>query len=72
MTGQFVAELGNDYYARYPSILLANGAPEVLENAKLLDPEHMVFVVAGDKKHFESELARLGAVVENAPDALTD
>jgi zinc protease len=72
VTGQFVADLGNDYYARYPSTLLSNGAPEVLENAKLLDPEHMVFVVAGDKKHFESELARFGAVVENAPDTLTD
>ena len=28
----------------------------------------MVFVIAGDKSHFASELGRLGAVVENAPE----
>ena len=64
--------MGNDYYARYPSTLALNGAKEVAENAKLLDPEHMVFVVAGDKSRFESELARIGAIVEQAPEALTD
>ncbi len=72
VTTQFVADLGNDYYARYPSTLAACGAPEVAENAKLLDPEHMVFVIAGDKKGFAGELARIGAAVETAPDALLD
>lgn len=72
ITNQFVDDLGNDYYARYPSTLAASGAPEVAESAKLLDPEHMVFVIAGDKKRFSAELARIGAVVEAAPDSLLD
>ena len=72
VTGQFVADLGSDYYARYPTVLSAIGAEEVSRNAKLLDPEHMVFVIAGDKSRFASELARLGAVVEDAPEGITD
>ena len=72
VTSQFVADLGNDYYARYPSTLAACSAAEVAENAKLLDPEHMVFVIAGDRKQFSATLARIGAVVENAPDSLLD
>jgi len=72
VTSQFVADLGNDYYARYPATLAALGAAGVSENAKLLDPEHMVFVIAGDKSHFASELGRLGAVIETAPESLTD
>jgi zinc protease len=72
VTNQFIDDLGNDYYARYPSTLAACGAPEVAASAKLLDPERMVFVIAGDKKRFGSELARIGAVVETAPDSLLD
>ncbi|HEX6767226.1 MAG TPA: pitrilysin family protein, partial [Polyangiaceae bacterium] len=72
VTSQFVADLGNDYYARYPTLLSSIGGSEVAENAKLLDPEHMVFVIAGDKTHFASELARIGAVIETAPESLTE
>jgi predicted Zn-dependent peptidase len=72
VTGQFVADLGNDYYSRYPSTLAACSAAEVAENAKLLEPERMVFVIAGDKKQFSAALARIGAVVETAPDSLLD
>jgi hypothetical protein len=32
----------------------------------------MVFVVAGDKSRFASELARIGAVVESASESLVD
>jgi zinc protease len=70
--GQFVADLGHDYYARYPAILAAVTASEVSENAKRLQPEHMLFVIAGDTKGLGAELARLGAAVENAPATLTD
>jgi zinc protease len=69
---QFVLDLGSDYYARYPSTLAAIGADQVVENAKLLDPEHMVFVIAGDKSRFASELARVGATIENASESLID
>ena len=72
ITGQFVSELGNDYWARYPTTLGAVETSEISENAKRLDPEHMLFVVAGDKARFASELARIGAVVENAPESLVD
>jgi len=70
--GQFVADLGQDYYARYPATLAAVVPGEVSENAKLLAPERMVFVIAGDTSRFASELAKLGAVVENANEGLTD
>jgi len=53
-------------------LISATAASDVSENAKLVDPEHMVFVIAGDKSRFASELGRLGAVVENAPESLTD
>jgi len=72
ITTQFVADLGSDYWTRYPGTLGAIGASEISENAKRLDPEHMVFVIAGDKSRFASELTRLGAVVENAPESLVD
>jgi zinc protease len=72
VVGQFVAELGQDYYARYPATLAAIVAGEVSENAKLLAPERMVFVIAGDTSRFAPELAKLGAAVENANEALTD
>jgi zinc protease len=69
---QFVFELGNDYYAHYPRTLEATSAPQVAEAAKLLDPEHMVFVIAGDKSRYASELGRIGATIESAPEALVD
>jgi zinc protease len=72
ISAQFVADLGNDYWARYPTTLGAIGASEISEHAKRLDPEHMVFVVAGDKSRFASELARIGAVVESASESLVD
>jgi zinc protease len=69
---QFVQDLGNDYYVRYPGTLESVGAAHVADNAKLLDPEHMVFVIAGDKARYAAELTRIGATIENAPESLTD
>jgi len=67
----FVSDLGDDYHSRYPALIAAVDAGDVAESAKLLKPEHLLVVIAGDRARIAPDLARLGAV-ESASEALVD
>ncbi len=68
----FSLDLGQDYYARYPSLLALIGPPEVASSALLIAPDEMVTVLVGDKSQIAPALEHDGYRIELAPDTLTD
>jgi zinc protease len=61
-----------DYYSRYPGLLAAETPETLTRAAELLDLEHLVIVVVGDRKVVEPPLTKLGYRVVAAPPELTE
>jgi zinc protease len=69
---QFVYDLPLDYYAKYPQIIDAVSLEQVKEAAKLIHPDELLIVIAGDRSAIENPLKAKGCSVEIAPDSLTE
>jgi zinc protease len=61
-----------DYYSRYAGLLEAETPGTLLRATELIDPEHLVIVVVGDRKVVEPPLTKLGYTLVPAPADLTE
>ena len=61
-----------DYYTRFPATIQAVAPAQILDAAKLLQPNGMLIVLVGDQKQFLPALTKAGFKAEAAPPELSE
>ncbi|HEY2405957.1 MAG TPA: pitrilysin family protein [Polyangiaceae bacterium] len=68
----FVHELKPDYYARYPKLIEGISTAEIGKQTALLQPEHLLVVIVGDRSAIEPGLRQRGFELEAADPTLLE
>jgi zinc protease len=68
----FSQALAPDYYAKYPELVLGVPTAEVARQATLLDPEHLLVVLVGDRAQIEPGLKQRGFELSSADPKLLE
>jgi len=68
----FSQGLAPDYYAKYPELVLRVPTAEVARQATLLEPEHLLVVLVGDRAQIEPGLKQRGFELSSADPKLLE
>jgi zinc protease len=65
-------QLQPDYYRQYPKLLGAENPDTLTRAASVIDPQHLVMLIVGDRQVIEAPLRKLGFEVLTAPAELSE